>query len=269
MPVSIVRIEETHGAEKTFVPGVHLPTEPGANTFDVDIPQAPQPLPPWMNYVPQGPKLLGVQVAAHRPGPDRLMICELNAPSYSTLSSPHHGPDYALVGNGTVSLLEAKNTYGRLVTHIDRTDVVMMYYRSLSSSTEQDHLPFRTLDISSRGKGSEPLADYDTYAVQNWDGYDALPITSEVLRAARSILKSLPSTFGDPVCSPGADGSIVFEWLNDEGPLRKLFVDIGPGKTWKAYWRLANGKTGAIPRKGVTMNTIPELQKLFETLLRG
>jgi len=116
---------------------------------------------------------------------------------------------------------------------------------------------------------SDPLDGYEAYAVEDWDGYDARPITPDTLRAARSILKSLPKSFGDPVCSPGADGSIVFEWLRDDGPLRKLFIDIGPGRTWKAYWRLASGETGTIPRKRVTIGTIPDLQKLFETLLRG
>ncbi len=71
------------------------------------------------------------------------------------------------------------------------------------------------------------------------------------------------------MCSPGADGSIVFEWLKDDGPLRKLFIDIGPGRTWKAYWRLANGKIGTIPRKRITISTISELQRLFERLLHG
>jgi hypothetical protein len=115
----------------------------------------------------------------------------------------------------------------------------------------------------------EALADYDAYAVDNWDGYEARPITSETVRAARTILRSLHKTFGDPVSSPGADGSIVFEWLREYGPLRKLFVDIGPGRTWKAYWRLAGGKTGTVPRKPITISTIPELQKLFERLLHG
>jgi hypothetical protein len=115
----------------------------------------------------------------------------------------------------------------------------------------------------------DPLDGYEAYAVVDWDGYDARPITPDTLRAARSILKSLPKSFGDPVCSPGADGSIVFEWLRDDGPLRKLFIDIGPGRTWKAYWRLASGETGTIPRKRVTIGTISDIQQLFETLLCG
>jgi hypothetical protein len=274
MPVNILRIEETDETE-TFVPDLQLPMEGRADTFDVDILPVPQRLPPWMNYVPQAQEPSGIHVRTRRPGSARLVIHELNAPGYSNLTSPHHGADYVLVGSGTVALVEAKNTYvqssyihGHLVTHADPTDLLTIYYRSLSSSTEQE-LPFRTLDIFSRGNPSESLADYDAYAVDNWDGYDALPITTETLHAARSILKSLPKTFGDPVCSPGADGSIVFEWLKDDGPLRKLFIDIGPGRTWKAYWRLANGKIGSIPRKRITISTTPEFQKLFETQLCG
>jgi len=137
------------------------------------------------------------------------------------------------------------------------------------STAEIDQLAHDLVLFTDSLTESDPLDGYEKYAVEDWDGYDALPITAETLHAARSILKSLPKTFGDPVCSPGADGSIVFEWLKDDGPVRKLFIDIGPGRTWKAYWRLASGKTGTIPRKRVSISTIPELQKLFETLLRG
>jgi len=274
MPVNILRKEEPDKAE-TFVLGLHLSVERLADTFDVDILPAPQPLPPWMDYVPRALEPSGVRVRTRRAGSDHLVIQELSAPRYSMLTFPHHGADYVLVGNGTAAHVEVKNTYiqgsyihGRDVTRADLIDAVTIYHRSPSSSTNQEPL-FRTLDISSRGKPSEPLADYDAYAVDNWDGYDALAITTETLHAARPILKSLPKTFGDPVCSPGADGSIVFEWLKDDGPLRKLFIDIGPGRTCKAYWRLASGKIGTIARKRITISTIPQLQKLFETLLHG
>jgi hypothetical protein len=258
MPVNILRIE---GTDKTgtLVPGLHLPMERWTGTSDVDILPVPQPQEPS-----------GVRTPRSVSG--RLVIRVPNAPRY--LIAPH-GAVYGcvLVGNGTVTNVDVTDVqgsciHGPVVTHADPTGVVTMDYHSLSSSTEQD-LPFRTLDISSRVQTFDQLADYDAYAVDNWDGYDALPITPETLHAARSILKSLPKTFGDSVCSPGADGSIVFEWLKDDGPLRKLFIDIGPGRTWKAYWRLANGKIGTIPRKRITISTIPQLQELFETLLHG
>jgi hypothetical protein len=78
-----------------------------------------------------------------------------NAPGYR--SSPVRITGLTmLVGNGTVAVDEAKNTYVQgsyihsgLATHADPTDVVTMYYRSLSSSTEQG-LPFRTRISSAR-----------------------------------------------------------------------------------------------------------------------
>ncbi len=144
-----------------------------------------------------------------------------------------------------------------------------LVFPTTASTTDIDQLAHDLVFFTDWLTESDQLDGYEAYGVEDWDGYDARPITPDTLHAARSILKSLPKTFGDPVCSPGADGSIVFEWLKDDGPLRKLFIDIGPGRTWKAYWRLASGKTGTIPRKPVTISTIPELQKLFETLLRG
>jgi hypothetical protein len=257
MTVNIVRIEDTDEG-RTFAPSFDLPMERGAGTFDVDIPPVP-----WMTHVPWAHESFGVHIRERAPRRDRVVVLGANLPSNPI---PHHGADYVLVGNETVEFVEAN--IPDFVTHADTGDVLTMYCRSLLSSTEQD-VPFRLPNIAPRGKPSEPLADYEAYAVENWDGYDALPITTSTLYAARSILRSVPKTFGDPVCSPGADGSIVFEWLNDDGPLRKLFIDIGPGRTWKAYWRLASGKIGSIPRKRITISTIPELQKLFETLLRG
>jgi hypothetical protein len=259
MPVNIL-VRETDKAE-TVVPGLRLPMERQADTFDVDS----RPLPRLMKWVPQAQEPSNVYGGTLRGGSAFPVIQGLKNHAF-----PHHGADYVLVSNVTVALFEAKNTYidGCVVTHSDPADAVTVYYHSLLSSTEHELL-FRTPDFSSRGELSEPLADYDAYSVENWDGYDARPISSDTLHAARTILRSLPRTFGDPVCSPGADGSIVFEWLKEYGPLRKLFIDIGPGRTWKAYWRLASGKTGNVPRKRVTISTIPELQELFETLLHG
>jgi hypothetical protein len=51
-----------------------------------------------------------------------------------------------------------------------------------------------------------------------------------------------------------------------DGPLRKLFIDIGPGSTWKAYWRLASGETVTIPRKKFSLTTQKELTDLFARL---
>lgn len=250
MRVNILR-EETDKTE-TIVPGLHVPMERRADTVDVDI----FPVPHRESST--------VRVGTLRAASTPLVIQGVEAPTY-----PHSGADFVLVSNSTATVGEAKYRYNAFQSSYihaltDRANVVAVYYLSLLSSTE-----FTPPNVSLRGDAFEPLADYEEYAVDNWDGYDALPITAETLNAARSILKLLPKTFGDAACSPGADGSIVFEWLKEYGPFRKLFIDIGPGKTWKAYWRLTSGKTGAIQRKAVTIGTIGELQRLFETLLHG
>jgi hypothetical protein len=266
--VHILRMEET-GKTGTFVPGLHFPmeqlgseTDSPSLTMNASDPQESSGVhidTPWFGSIPGAVHGLKARTCA------------------DFFTSVYYGGGYALVSNGT-AVVEVGNASvrGRAVAHLalaqwiwaSAPTCIVIYDTSELSSTGQES-SIVTPHISSREGPSEPLADYNAYAVGDWDGYDALPITNETLHAARSILKSLPKTFGDPVCSPGADGSIAFEWLMDEGPLRKLFIDIGPGRTWKAYWRLANGNIGTIPRKSITLSTIPELQKLFETLLRG
>jgi hypothetical protein len=113
---------------------------------------------------------------------------------------------------------------------------------------------------------TDPFHAYEEYQQANWDGYGAEPITPWTLAAARSFYHLIPHTFGEPEYSPGADGSIGLEWLLDAGPLRKLFIDIGPGRTWKAYWRLSSGATGIIPRKIFDFATRKELVALFVKL---
>jgi hypothetical protein len=188
---------------------------------------------------------------------------------------PDRGVDFVAVDNSTGVTIyeETKSRWSKFAFAKDYLagsfGMHALTYPKIHGTTDYDRYAHDVMLVTDWLTEADPLEGYETYAVEDWDGYDARPITPDTLHAARSILKSLPKSFGDPVCSPGADGSIVFEWLKDDGPLRKLFIDIGPGRTWKAYWRLASGKTGTIPRKRVTISTIPELQKLFETLLRG
>jgi hypothetical protein len=116
----------------------------------------------------------------------------------------------------------------------------------------------------------EPIPDtlfgYEKYSVRNWDGYDADPITAETLAAARSLMRMLPSTFGPPDVAPGADGTIGLEWIISSGPLKKLFIDVGPGKVWSGYWRRANGVKQSLRPTPITPLTQVALQKLFNEL---
>jgi hypothetical protein len=113
----------------------------------------------------------------------------------------------------------------------------------------------------------DPFAGYDKYSMPNWDGYDADPITEETINAARYFLKLLPKQFAKPAIAPGGDGGIGFEWLTNTGPFRKLYIDIGPGRTWRAYWRLADGTTGTIPTQKIDRATQFQVADLFKRLV--
>lgn len=110
------------------------------------------------------------------------------------------------------------------------------------------------------------LAGYERYSVANWDGYDAEPIALETIAATRTFLSLLPQTFGDPDIAPGSDGTIGLEWRLTDRPLRKLFIDIGPGKVWKGFWRKASSEHKVLPEKLITNDTVHELASLFREL---
>ena len=113
----------------------------------------------------------------------------------------------------------------------------------------------------------QALLGYDRYAVPNWDGYDADPITAETLSAARKFMTMLPATLGKPDIAPGADGTIGFEWILASGPLRKLFIDIGPGGIWSGYWRRSSGAKQSIKPSPVNQTTALSLSRLFAGLM--
>jgi hypothetical protein len=113
---------------------------------------------------------------------------------------------------------------------------------------------------------ADPLAGYERYASPNWDGFDAEPVTRATLASARRFLRLLPDTFGAPDIAPGADGTIGLEWSFTDRPLRKLFIDIGPGNVWSGYWRLASGGRETLPQRLIDEDTSPALTNLFEKL---
>lgn len=71
---------------------------------------------------------------------------------------------------------------------------------------------------------TDQLAGFESYAVANWDGYEAEPIMPRTLAAARQFLSALSRS---PDVAPGADGSIGFEWRFAEGPMKLLMIGFG------------------------------------------
>ena len=112
----------------------------------------------------------------------------------------------------------------------------------------------------------DPLAGYDRYAEADWDCYGAEPISPETVGVARRLLEMLPDTLGKPHIAPGSDGTIGFEWVLTDGPLRKLYIDVGRGEVWGGYWRAASGERRTMPPKSVDATTGAELANLFEDL---
>lgn len=274
MPVNIFQIEDTQDETETRLPGLSLPEGMDIETADIDHLLDPDPLPPWTSrHVLTAGEAVVIRAGRHRNSPGYLTIRDEGR--YGVLKLPHHGRhDLVAVGNGTVTVIEAKSPWVKYATDTYTVagsfPISVMVCPTSHDTADFDWVVSEAVRVSDwfNHHQTDPLEGYETYAVANWDGYDALPITAETLQTARSILKSLPKTFGEPECSPGADGSVGFEWLMDQRPLRKLFIDIGPGRTWKAYWRLANGQTGTIPRKRVTLATTAELNQLFAALAR-
>jgi hypothetical protein len=117
-------------------------------------------------------------------------------------------------------------------------------------------------------KVADPLHGYEEYHVANWDGYYAEPITAETLAYARKLMKIMPTSLGAPDAAPAGDGSIALEWVPEDAThkLDRLFLDIGPGEVWRAYWTLRNGEFYRITHQGFSDETKSVLKDIFQKL---
>ncbi len=112
------------------------------------------------------------------------------------------------------------------------------------------------------------LDGYEQYQTANWDRHDAEAITAQTLAYARRLMKVMPTKLGPPDVAPTGDGSIALEWVPDDHThkLDKLFLDIGPGEVWRAYWTLRTGEFGRLPQVGFSDQTQTILNNLFNDL---
>jgi len=113
---------------------------------------------------------------------------------------------------------------------------------------------------------SDSFDGYESFETPNWDGYNAQSITKETVQAARRLLGLIPGDFPEPDIAPGSDGGIGFEWVFENSSIRKLFIDIGPGATWSAYWRLASGARGNSPRQPINAEIPEKVAEIFHQL---
>jgi hypothetical protein len=108
----------------------------------------------------------------------------------------------------------------------------------------------------------DPFESFGKYTSPNWDGYGAEPIAPETLDAARSLYAMLPNELAYPDIAPSADSTIGFEWVRTTGPMKKLFIDIGPNETWRAYWRKTSGLKKVYPPQKLRDSTKTKLVEL-------
>ncbi|WP_431014532.1 hypothetical protein [Bradyrhizobium pachyrhizi] len=112
------------------------------------------------------------------------------------------------------------------------------------------------------------LHGYEEYGVANWDGYGADPITAATLAYARRLMKIIPTSLGAPDAAPAGDGSIALEWVPEDPThkLDRLFLDIGPGEVWRAYWTLRTGEFYRVTHDGLSDETTAVLKGIFQDL---
>jgi hypothetical protein len=168
----------------------------------------------------------------------------------------------------TLALTTARCWLTYNLNSADTGELGKVLYTSLSNSTTEHEAYNLLLDQLNDSQQQDTLTSrFSRYNKANWDGYGAAPITPETIRAARRFLRMLPSVFGEPEMAPGSDGIIAMEWLfEDEHPLRKLFIDVGPGNVWSVYFRRADGKKGTMPEEPITADTKIKLEALFAQL---
>jgi len=117
-------------------------------------------------------------------------------------------------------------------------------------------------------RSADPLDGYEQYEKADWDGHGAEPITAVTLEYARRLMKIMPTSLGTPDAAPAGDGCIALEWVPEDQThkLDRLFIDIGPGEVWRAYWSLRSGEFNRVTGQGFFDDTKAVLKDIFQQL---
>jgi hypothetical protein len=92
----------------------------------------------------------------------------------------------------------------------------------------------------------------------NWDGYEAMPISSETYELAYQFLDSLPLDTPTPSLGAEPDGQIAFEWY--QSPRRTLSISMsGDGDLHYAALSGSSTHYGTEPFYGETPGTILDI----------
>lgn len=104
---------------------------------------------------------------------------------------------------------------------------------SATPSVDKMTVP-RNRPVAAVGRGLYPisksdldeLTPFESYNIDDWDGYGAKPIALETVAAARAFMRLFGREIPQPDIAPGADGTVGFEWRLGLG---RVMVDVGPG----------------------------------------
>jgi hypothetical protein len=185
------------------------------------------------------------------------------------LSIPHRSPEYFTDEYLSVVRESFRSVLARSVFKRSMTAYSRVVYSSNCTTCSFDTMLIFQRHANLRWASRPTFDPFDGYAVYeraDWDGYGAEPISKETVRAARKILTLLPKHFPNPDIAPGADGGVGFEWVFQNSSIRKIFIDVGPGKTWSAYWRLSSGEKGNVPRMSIDDTTPYKIDGMFSRL---
>jgi hypothetical protein len=94
--------------------------------------------------------------------------------------------------------------------------------------TSLNHL-HNSIVFGTRKTFEELRSIFEEGQTDNWDGYNALPISKETLLHAESFLKALPLGTKAPSIGAEPDGHLTLEWY--QSPRRTLSISVSPDGT--------------------------------------
>jgi len=97
----------------------------------------------------------------------------------------------------------------------DRIDIAARGHRDVLRGSTLGH----ELALEELGKVWEECRN------PGWDGYDALPVDQDTLRAAYTLIESLPFGFPRPTIGAEPDGQLTLEWRSSSRRVLSVSVD--------------------------------------------
>jgi hypothetical protein len=100
------------------------------------------------------------------------------------------------------------------------------YSEILDRAAEQPRIALRESILGHQEALEELGQVWDECQKAGWDGYEALPVENDTLRAAYTLIESLPLGFPRPTIGAEPDGQLTLEWR--KSPSRILSVSVDP-----------------------------------------